>query len=111
MLMRTRCLSGTSRGSVAIIAGLWNACPTLRAAAKSAMSGRDTSPVRMSRPRPSETTPTPRSAAIITVLRLKRSATTPPNGASSPVGSIAQIVMSESASALPVVSVTYHTAA
>ena len=111
VLMRMRCLSGTSRGNVAIIAGLWKAWPMLRAAANSAMSANETSPARMRKPSASETTPTPRSETIITVLRLKRSAMTPPNGDSNPVGSMAKMVMSESAKALPVVSVTYQTAA
>ena len=111
VLMRSRCLSGTSMGMAAIMAGLWKACPTARATQMASSSGMDTSPSRMSRPATRDTTPTAPSAAIMMVLRLCRSATTPPKGDSSPMGSMAATLMNASTSALPVLSVTYHTTA
>ena len=86
VLMRSRCLSGTSSGMAAIMAGPWNAWPTLRTMTMNRMSPNVTCPARMMKPSTSETTPMPRSATIMTVLRLYLSARTPPNGESSPWG-------------------------
>ncbi len=84
--MRSRWRSGTSMGIVAIMAGLWNACPTLRAMTSSKISDGERLPARMTKPMANETRPTERSATMSTTLRLNRSATTPPKGDSSPVG-------------------------
>ena len=65
----------------------------------------------MATPRPSDTKPTPRSATIMTVLRLCLSAMTPPNGESRPCGRYAQMAAADSMRALPVVSVMYQTTA
>ena len=51
------------------------------------------------------------SAAIMIALRFSRSATMPPKGESSPVGSMEEIIITESQSADPVLSVTYQTRA
>ncbi len=109
--MRSRCLSGTSMGMVAIMAGLWKAWPTARARQMIMSRGIDTSPSRMSTAATRETSPTAPSATIMMTLRLKRSATTPPKGEMRPMGSMAAAVMSASTRALPVLSVTYHTTA
>ena len=109
--MRSRCLSGTSMGMAAIMAGVWKAWPTARATHTARSSGIDTSPARMSRPAVSEITPTAPSAAIMMSLRLCLSATMPPKGESRPMGSMAAMFMKASTSALPVDSVTYHTTA
>jgi hypothetical protein len=74
-------------------------------------SGMDTSPARMSRAATSEIAPTAPSAKIMMILRLCLSATMPPKGDTSPMGSITQMFMMASISALPVLSVTYHTTA
>ena len=111
VLMRSRCFSGTSRGMDAIMAGLWSACPMLRATTSTTSRPSVTWPSRMTTPSASDTSPTPRSAAIMTSLRLCLSAMAPPNGAMSPMGRYAQMLMAAKASALPVVSVTYQMAA
>ena len=86
VLMRSRCFSGTSRGMAAIMAGPWNDCPTLRTMTMIRMRPKVTCPMRMTMPSASDTRPIPRSAAIMTVLRLYLSAMTPPKGDSSPCG-------------------------
>ena len=82
--MRSRCFSGTSSGMAAIMAGPWNAWPMLRTTTSIMSRANDTWPRRMATPSPSDTKPTPRSATIMTVLRLCLSAMTPPNGESRP---------------------------
>ena len=86
VLMRSRCRSGTRSGMAAIMAGPWNAWPMLRTITNIMSRANDTCPSKMATPRPSDTKPTPRSATIMTVLRLCLSAMTPPNGESSPCG-------------------------
>ena len=65
----------------------------------------------MRRAAASETSPTAPSATIMISFRLCLSATRPPKGEMSPMGSITQAVMIDSMRALSVVSVTYHTTA
>ena len=86
VLMRSRCRSGTRSGMAAIMAGPWNAWPMLRTITSIMSRANDTCPSKMATPRPSDTKPTPRSATIMTVLRLCLSAMTPPKGESSPCG-------------------------
>ena len=109
--MRSRCLSGTSMGMAAIMAGLWKAWPAARAIQTASKSGMDTSPARISSPATSEMMPTAPSAAIMMSLRLCLSATMPPKGETSPTGSMTAMFMAASIRALPVLSVTYHTTA
>ena len=93
------------------MAGPWNAWPTLRTMTRIMSSANDTWPSRMAMPKPNDTTPTLRSAMIMTVLRLCLSAMTPPKGDSSPCGRYAQMAAADSMRALPVVSVMYQTTA
>ena len=109
--MRSRCLSGTSMGMAAIMAGLWNACPTERPMHTMSSSRSDTSPPKMRKPAASEINPTAPSATIMMSLRLCLSATMPPKGDSKPMGSMTHAFMNASTRALPVLSVTYQTIA
>lgn len=110
-LTRSRCFSGTSSGMVALNEGVRNACATPHAVAITSTSGNDTCPTAMATPTTSAMAAMKRSQTMMTVLRLRRSATTPPSGASKPTGRKAHTYTTASASGLPVVSVTYHTAA
>lgn len=111
VLMRRRCLSGTSMGMVAIIAGLWKAWPTARATQTRVSNTSETSPARMMNPAINEMSPMAPSATIMIILRLCLSATMPPKGERRPMGSITHMFITASTSALPVDSVTYHTTA
>ena len=108
---RTTCFFGTSSGIVDSMAGMWNAWPTLRSAPMISTSGTDTWPMAIIMPMINAMVPTKASAAMSTYLRLKRSATTPPSGASKPCGSMEHSEASASMSAESVVSVTNHTPA
>ena len=99
---RVRASGGASRGVTAWMQGVWKALPTLRRARASKMAAMVRLPSAAAATSPRETRPMAPSAAIMMTRRSKRSAKAPVKGESSPWGSMAAMVATESTAAEPV---------